>query len=71
MWEIYSRKSPFEGENVRKVLRDVCDRRRNKRPEIAKTFPPKMVQVRTQVLFAGSNAIFKKRCVRTLTTVLI
>lgn len=45
MWEIYSRKSPYEGENYRQVLRKVCDRRSNKRPEIGATFPPKMVDL--------------------------
>ena len=45
LWEIYSRKDPYEGENPRDVLRKVCDPRKNKRPEIPACCPPKMLDV--------------------------
>jgi len=45
LYEIYSRKSPYEGEHFRDVLRKVCDRRVNKRPEVPETCPPKMVDL--------------------------
>ena len=44
-WEIYARKSPYEGEQFREVLYKVCDRRVNKRPTIEASFPPKMVAI--------------------------
>lgn len=45
LFEIYGRKKPYEGENPRKVLRAVCDPRKNKRPPVPNTCPPKMVEV--------------------------
>ncbi|CAB9517041.1 activated protein kinase catalytic subunit alpha-1 [Seminavis robusta] len=45
IWEIYARKNPYEGDHLRDVLRKVCNRRVNKRPEIDETFPPKMVEL--------------------------
>mmetsp|Transcript_10342 Transcript_10342/g.22762 ORF Transcript_10342/g.22762 Transcript_10342/m.22762 type:complete len:1423 (+) Transcript_10342:125-4393(+) len=44
-YEIYSRKTPYEGEDLRDTLRKVCDRRVNKRPDIPSSMPPKMVEV--------------------------
>lgn len=43
--EIYSRKTPYQGEDFRSTLRQVCDRRINKRPDIPPTCPPKMVEL--------------------------
>lgn len=43
--EIYSRKSPYAGEDFRDVIRGVCNRRVNKRPKIPDTAPPKMVEI--------------------------
>ena len=45
LYEIYSRKSPYQGEDFRDVLRKVCNRRVNKRPEIPPAMPPKMVDL--------------------------
>ena len=45
MYEIYSRKTPYEGEHPRKVLRRVCDPRINHRPPIPGTCPPKMAEI--------------------------
>ena len=46
MWEVYSRKTPYLGENPRKVLRLVCDPRISKRPCLQNVgAPPKMVEV--------------------------
>ena len=44
-FEIFSRKNPYEGEPFEEVLRQICDRRTNKRPSIPKTAPPKMVDL--------------------------
>lgn len=48
MYEIYGRANPYEGENPRKVLRQVCDPRINKRPPIPGTCPLKMVDIMTR-----------------------
>jgi class 3 adenylate cyclase len=45
LYEIYSRHSPYEGEDFRDVLRKVCDRRINKRPVISEQTPPKIVEL--------------------------
>ena len=45
LYEIYSRKSPYEGENFKEVLRKVCDRRTNKRPVVPTTCPSKMTDL--------------------------
>ena len=45
MYEIYSRKQPYEGEHPRKVLRRVCDPRINYRPPVPATCPPKMSEI--------------------------
>eukprot|EP00980_Cylindrotheca_fusiformis_P014252 scaffold3774_cov126-Cylindrotheca_fusiformis.AAC.2 len=45
LYEIYSRKTPFENENPRKVLRKVCDPRINHRPPIPSTCPKRMAEV--------------------------
>lgn len=42
MYEIYSRKIPYEGEHPRKILRKVCDPRINYRPPVPGTCPKKM-----------------------------
>ena len=42
---MYSRKTPYEGEHFKTVLRKVCDRRVNKRPDIPDTTPPKMAEL--------------------------
>ncbi|CAB9502908.1 activated protein kinase catalytic subunit alpha-1 [Seminavis robusta] len=45
LYEIYARKTPYEGENPRQVLRKVCDPRVNKRPLIPDTCPPKILEI--------------------------
>lgn len=37
IWEIYSRTAPYEGEHYKAVIRDVCNRRINKRPKVGST----------------------------------
>jgi hypothetical protein len=45
MFEIYSRKIPYEGEHPRKILRKVCDPRINYRPQIPGTCPKRMSEI--------------------------
>jgi len=45
LFEIYSRQNPYEGEDFRDVLRKVCNRTINKRPDIPNTCPPKMADL--------------------------
>ena len=45
LYEIYSRKSPYEGEDYREVIRGICNRRVNKRPIIPAETPPKFVDL--------------------------
>jgi hypothetical protein len=45
MFEIYSRKIPYEGEHPRKILRKVCDPRINLRPPIPGTCPKRMSEI--------------------------
>jgi len=44
-YEVYARKNPYDGEDFREVLRKVCNRRVNKRPDIPSSMPPKMVDL--------------------------
>lgn len=44
-YEIYSRKSPYEGEVFRTVLRGICNRRVNKRPEVPTNMPMRIVEI--------------------------
>ena len=45
LFEIYSRSSPYSGENYKEVIRGVCNRRVNKRPAIPAAMPPKFVDL--------------------------
>lgn len=45
LYEIYSRKNPYEGEDFRDVMRKVCNRRLNKRPDLPATAPPKIADL--------------------------
>eukprot|EP00980_Cylindrotheca_fusiformis_P023386 scaffold10429_cov126-Cylindrotheca_fusiformis.AAC.17 len=45
MYEIYSRKIPYEGQNPKKTLRKVCDPRINYRPSAPKTCPRRMTEI--------------------------
>ncbi|CAJ1941386.1 unnamed protein product [Cylindrotheca closterium] len=48
LYEIYSRKTPYEGEPLRKVLRKVCDPRINYRPAVPGTCPKRMAEIMTR-----------------------
>eukprot|EP00980_Cylindrotheca_fusiformis_P005534 scaffold1172_cov115-Cylindrotheca_fusiformis.AAC.9 len=45
LYEIYSRKIPYEGENPSKVLFKVCDPRVNYRPRVPSTCPKRMEEI--------------------------
>ena len=45
LFEIYSRKTPYEGEPFRETLQKICDRRVNKRPGVPDTCPKKMADL--------------------------
>lgn len=42
LYEMYARKSPYEGEEFVRVLKDICNPRIKKRPKIAPTTPSRM-----------------------------
>ena len=48
MYEIYSRRDPYQGEDFRGTLRKVCDRRVNKRPPVPDTCPLQMKELMTK-----------------------
>ncbi|CAJ1970011.1 unnamed protein product [Cylindrotheca closterium] len=48
IYEIYSRKIPYEGQHPRKVLRKVCDPRINYRPTVPDTCPKRMAEIMTK-----------------------
>ena len=45
LYEIYSRKTPYQGEPFRKVLRKICDPRINYRPVVPATCPQRMAEI--------------------------
>ena len=45
VYEIYSRKIPYEGEVPRKILKKVCDPRINYRPTVPATCPKRMAEI--------------------------
>lgn len=45
LYEIYARKTPYHGENPRNVLRSICNPRKNRRPAIPPSMPPKIVDL--------------------------
>ena len=51
-YEINARKDPYEGEDMRQVLRQVCHPRINKRPPVPEACPPKMADIFTKCLSA-------------------
>jgi hypothetical protein len=57
IYEIYSRKIPYEGEHPRKILRKVCDPRINYRPRVPGTCPKKMAEIMKKCW--SSNASFR------------
>lgn len=52
LYEVYSRKEPYCGEEVEEVLRLVADKTMNKRPEIPKNMPPSVQAFMTDCLVA-------------------
>lgn len=55
LYEIFSRKSPYQGEDYREVMRGICNRRVNKRPVIPVTTPPKFVDLMKRCWSPDSN----------------
>ena len=45
LYEMYSRKEPYEGEEAAEVLHLVCDRKVNKRPPVPRACPPKVAKL--------------------------
>lgn len=45
LFEIYARKSPYSGEEYRSVIRGVCNRRVNKRPDLPKAAPQRFQEL--------------------------
>ena len=56
MFEIYSRKDPYEGEHHADVLRQVCDPAVNKRPPIPDRCPFNVAELMTDCLAANPSA---------------
>ncbi|CAB9509964.1 activated protein kinase catalytic subunit alpha-1 [Seminavis robusta] len=48
LWELYSRKNPYEGLNAEAVLRLVCDPLVNKRPMVPASCPPQIFELMKQ-----------------------
>ena len=48
IYEIYSRKIPYEGKHPRKILRKVCDPRINHRPAVPDSCPKRMADIMTK-----------------------
>lgn len=45
LFEIYARKSPYNGEDYRTIIRGVCNRRVNKRPDLPKAAPQRFQEL--------------------------
>mmetsp|Transcript_26441 Transcript_26441/g.44151 ORF Transcript_26441/g.44151 Transcript_26441/m.44151 type:complete len:1556 (-) Transcript_26441:105-4772(-) len=56
LYEVYSRKDPYEGENHLTVLRDVADPQINKRPKLPKSCPPKIASIMADCLLANPKS---------------
>lgn len=50
LYEMYSRKDPYEGENHLQVLKEVADPKINRRPPVPNTCPPKVAGIMTDCL---------------------
>lgn len=42
LYEVFSRKNPYHGEDFDEVLRDICDPKTNKRPSVPESMPPEV-----------------------------
>jgi len=56
LYEVYSRKTPFEGEDYEEVIRLICDRTVNKRPKAPSSMPPEVASMMSECLLADSSA---------------
>eukprot|EP00594_Rhizosolenia_setigera_P005967 CAMPEP_0178950414 /NCGR_PEP_ID=MMETSP0789-20121207/6639_1 /TAXON_ID=3005 /ORGANISM="Rhizosolenia setigera, Strain CCMP 1694" /LENGTH=1268 /DNA_ID=CAMNT_0020631137 /DNA_START=75 /DNA_END=3882 /DNA_ORIENTATION=- len=50
LYEVYSRKDPYEGEDYKYLLRDICDPSINKRPEVPPAMPPVIANLMKECL---------------------
>jgi serine/threonine protein kinase len=50
LYEVFSRKDPYEGENHRDVLRMIADKKINKRPPVPRSCPPKAAELMQKCL---------------------
>ena len=50
LYEVYSRKDPYDGENHLSVLQEVADPSINKRPPVPQSCPPKVSSIMTDCL---------------------
>ena len=55
LYELFSRKDPYEGERQKDVLKLVCDPVVNKRPPVPSTCPPKVTKLMKSLLHADPN----------------
>ena len=60
LYELYSRKDPYQGEEHGQVLRQVCDQKVNKRPPIPSSMPPAIASLMSECLVKppGSRPTF-------------
>jgi len=56
IYEIYSRKDPYEGEDYPEVLRQICDPRINKRPPVPENCSIKLAEMMNECLAAKPAA---------------
>ena len=45
LYELYSRKDPYEGEDTERTIRHICDKKKKKRPPVPRGFPPKIAKL--------------------------
>jgi len=50
LYELYSRKDPYEGEDATKVLKAIVDKHINKRPPVPAGCPPKVAEIMEECL---------------------
>jgi serine/threonine protein kinase len=62
LYEVYSRKDPYQGEDHRRVLEEICDPSTNKRPPIPSSMPPAIVSLMSDCLVEdpGSRPTFEE-----------
>ncbi len=53
LYELYSRKDPYEGENPSTVLDGICNRNINKRPPVPAGCPPKVAEIMQECIDAN------------------